>query len=550
MAMIGKVVAMTGVAFIITGNGSKRELKLGDQVQTSDSIQTSRGVDVDLELATGRVIHIGSEQLVAFTEELTEAIVPSGLESAINLATIDTVISAIESGKDINEVLEETAAGPGGVRNSYGFGFVDLLRINDDLNNFKFAYEYNTDNRLESNPAAIIDDISNGLQPDTAAPLAPVNAPPVATPLAIGNLEGSGPVSGNLIATDANGDPLTYSAIGALPLGLVLNPDGSFTFDYSDPAYNALSVGVPQILNVPYLVSDGKGGTSTSTLTITVTGTNDAPVASATTISPIEDTPINVPLSGTDVDGTIASFTITAGPTPAQGTLVYDDDGLPGTPSVAVPLNTALTPAQAASVEFVPAPNYNGPVDPVTYIVTDNDGAPSTPAIVTINDVSPVIDTVLVSLTGPGAVVEGAVTTAYTVSLPQTAISDVTVNLTYTGTASNGNDYTGVLTIIILEGSNNATFTLPTLNDVFVDNGETIIVTLGGITGGGFEAIAANPVSNTVTTIITDDVDTTTVTLSADASIVEGNNITYTATLTNPAQGAVTVTLSNGAIIT
>ncbi|MEZ9478147.1 immunoglobulin-like domain-containing protein, partial [Vibrio splendidus] len=47
-----------------------------------------------------------------------------------------------------------------------------------------------------------------------------------------------------------------------------------------------------------------------------------------------------------------------------------------------------------------------------------------------------------------------------------------------------------------------------------------------------------------------DDSDVTTVSLSADASVTEGENITYTATLTNPADGAVTVTLSNGATIT
>jgi len=164
MALIGKVVAMTGVAFVITGNGSKRELKLGDQVQTSDSIQTPRGVDVDLELVTGRVIHIQAEQLVAFTDDLTETIVPSGLDSAINLATIDTVIKAIESGKDINDVLEETAAGPDGVGNIHGFGFVDLLRINDDLNNFKFNFEYETDGRPTNEPFPALDDNVNTAQ--------------------------------------------------------------------------------------------------------------------------------------------------------------------------------------------------------------------------------------------------------------------------------------------------------------------------------------------------------------------------------------------------
>ncbi len=45
-------------------------------------------------------------------------------------------------------------------------------------------------------------------------------------------------------------------------------------------------------------------------------------------------------------------------------------------------------------------------------------------------------DTCLVSITGPGTVVEGQPATGYTVSLSQPAATDVTVQLTYSGTAS------------------------------------------------------------------------------------------------------------------
>src|SRR3989338_6977500 len=110
MALIGRVVGMTGVASLILGNGEKRDLQLGDSIQTFHTIQTPRGVEVDLQLANGRVIHISAEQLVAFTEDLASVFVPDGLDSSIDLATIDTVIKAIEDGKDINAVLEETAA--------------------------------------------------------------------------------------------------------------------------------------------------------------------------------------------------------------------------------------------------------------------------------------------------------------------------------------------------------------------------------------------------------------------------------------------------------
>jgi len=67
-------------------------------------------------------------------------------------------------------------------------------------------------------------------------------------------------------------------------------------------------------------------------------------------------------------------------------------------------------------------------------------------------------------------------------------------------------------------------------------------------TGGNFENLAVNAAP--AATTITDDSDTTTVSLAASASVVEGANITYTATLTNPADGDVTVNLSNGATIT
>lgn len=95
MALIGRVVGMTGTASLILGNGEKRDLKLGDSIQTGDTIQTPRGVEVDLQLANGRIIHISAEQLVAFTEDLASVFVPDGLDSSIDLATIDTVIKAI-----------------------------------------------------------------------------------------------------------------------------------------------------------------------------------------------------------------------------------------------------------------------------------------------------------------------------------------------------------------------------------------------------------------------------------------------------------------------
>ncbi|WP_350617099.1 immunoglobulin-like domain-containing protein, partial [Pseudomonas sp. HY7a-MNA-CIBAN-0227] len=67
-------------------------------------------------------------------------------------------------------------------------------------------------------------------------------------------------------------------------------------------------------------------------------------------------------------------------------------------------------------------------------------------------------------------------------------------------------------------------------------------------TGGNFEQLTPNTAP--VETKIVDSLDNTGLTLSAEGSIVEGGKITYTATLTNPADTAVTVTLNSGAVIT
>ncbi|MFM8260197.1 MAG: VCBS domain-containing protein [Vulcanococcus sp.] len=99
--------------------------------------------------------------------------------------------------------------------------------------------------------------------------------------------EGGAAVTGQLRGTDVDsGDTLNYSvATGeTLPAGLSLQPNGQWTFDPTDPAYNSLGAGQTQQVIAHLQVSDGHGGTSQQTLTIDVTGTNDAPTVSQTAV--------------------------------------------------------------------------------------------------------------------------------------------------------------------------------------------------------------------------------------------------------------------------
>ncbi|ORJ17764.1 retention module-containing protein [Aeromonas salmonicida] len=79
-------------------------------------------------------------------------------------------------------------------------------------------------------------------------------------------------------------------------------------------------------------------------------------------------------LSGSDIDGTVVSFTIQSLPT--NGTLFLG--------SVAVVANQSITLADAGSLTFKPDPNWNGDTS-FKYVAMDNDGlADPTPATVAI----------------------------------------------------------------------------------------------------------------------------------------------------------------------
>lgn len=109
------------------------------------------------------------------------------------------------------------------------------------------------------------------------------NSPPVAAPDTGAVNEGAS-LTGSVATNDSDkdGDALTYSLVGTAPAGFTLNPNGSYTFDAANAAYNGLAAGATQQVVVNYSVSDGEDS-ATSTLTITVTGTNDAPTAAAVT---------------------------------------------------------------------------------------------------------------------------------------------------------------------------------------------------------------------------------------------------------------------------
>ncbi|MBS0437260.1 MAG: tandem-95 repeat protein, partial [Proteobacteria bacterium] len=225
--------------------------------------------------------------------------------------------------------------------------------------------------------------------------VAAVNDAPVAQAAAFTVAEDAALVNGAVTATDVDaGSTLSFALNGAAPAGLTFNPDGTYSFNPANAAYQSLGVGQQTVITVPYTVTDNAGATSTANLVITVTGTNDAPVANADTVAATEDNAVTITpaaLLGNDTDidnGTTLSITSVQG---------------------AVNGTVALV---GGNVVFTPAANYNGPAS-FTYTVSDGNGGTST-ATVTVNvaavNDAPVAQPASFTVAEDAAVVNGAVT--------------------------------------------------------------------------------------------------------------------------------------------
>ncbi|MCF9661389.1 calcium-binding protein, partial [Vibrio parahaemolyticus] len=161
-------------------------------------------------------------------------------------------------------------------------------------------------------------------------------------------------------------------------------------------------------------------------------------------------------------------------------------------------------------------------------------------------------DTVTVTMTGPANVVEGDITTEYTVTLSDPAPVGSIVTLAYSYTTASGDDITETTQAIIGVDGVTATFTIDTVDDVYAEGDEVFRVSVSGIVDGDSNPIfeALNLDNAFVDTTISDETDpgpedTVTVTMTGPANVVEGDITTeYTVTLSDPAPVGSIVTLA------
>ena len=240
------------------------------------------------------------------------------------------------------------------------------------------------------------------------------------------------------------------------------------------------------------------------TVIVTLTGTNDPDVSINTgadfaTVTIADEDTATLSIAANDPTaaepGDDGQFTITLSQASDQdtvidlvitGTATSTDDytAIPATVTIAAGAKTATVDVsvidsdlleESETVVVTLAAISSGDSD-----ITINTAANS--AVVTINDDD--VATLSIAPTDNAAGEPGN-DGLFTVTLSEAADQDTVINYLVTGTANAGTDYETLAgTITIAAGETSATIDVRVVNDTILEDGETVIVTLGGIASG------------------------------------------------------------------
>ncbi|MDD1796414.1 hypothetical protein LRP50_25185, partial [Enterovibrio sp. ZSDZ42] len=308
---------------------------------------------------------------------------------------------------------------------------------------------------------------------------------------------------------------------------------------------------------------------------VSVTGTSgggfevlpDNPSAVETTIN--EDT------TGTDkptltltgdsevVEGEEASYTLTISEAPTSNLTVTvvvghktseDGDITPVTREVVIAANTTSTDFTVATLDDAVLETNDDDVFEVSVTGTSGGGyevLPDNPSAVetTINEDTTGTDKPTLTLTGDASVIEGA-EASYTLTISEAPTSALTVTVVVGHKTSEDGDITPVTREVVIAANTTSTdFTVATLDDSILETNDDDVfeVSVTGTSGGGFEVLPDNP--SAVETTINEDTTSTdkpTLTLTGDASVIEGEDASYTLTISEAPTSALTVTVVVG----
>jgi subtilisin family serine protease len=359
----------------------------------------------------------------------------------------------------------------------------------DGLADVRIRFRLQSDNTVEES-GWFIDDVLVQAQ-STANNQAPVaNAQSVTT-----NEDTATGIT--LTGSDPDGNPLTYAVVTPPAKGVLSGAAPNLTYTPSANQNGADSF--------TFKVNDGTSDSAPATVSITITPVNDAPVASAQSVTTNEDTAAGITLTASDVDGNPLTWSVLTNPT--KGVLS----------------------GSAPNLTYTPNANLNGP-DSFTFKVNDgsldSNTATVSITITAVNDI-PVANSQSVTtnedtatgITLTASDVEGSTLTWTVLTNPtKGALSGAAPNLTYTPSLNqNGADS---FTFRVNDGTANSatatvSITITAVNDAPVANAQSVTTNEDTATG-----------------------------ITLTATDVENNSLIWTV-LTNPTRGVLSGSAPN-----
>lgn len=253
-----------GTFFVKDVKGKVHQLKAGEAIHSGELVYGAPNnskdakiiIDVTLQNAGDMVIS-GSGALVFDTSLLKDVFSHDDAVVYVNSVKDALAVKNLAKSGVETEAGDETAAGTEvATSEKEGDSFYDrdglLVDVTTNLNGI--------------NSVASAASNTNLFQPMAVD----INSAPIAAGTAITvteDIEFSGILP---VATDADGDTVTYSLSGQAANGVVIvNPNGTYTY-IPNENYNGDD-------SFSYTISDGKGGSNTYTVSVSVTPVNDAP---------------------------------------------------------------------------------------------------------------------------------------------------------------------------------------------------------------------------------------------------------------------------------
>ncbi|MBW8353476.1 MAG: LapA family giant adhesin, partial [Pseudomonas sp.] len=287
----------------------------------------------------------------------------------------------------------------------------------------------------------------------------------------------SAPVTGSPVTVNlANGEKITI-------------PVGETTGSVSISAPNDVLVGHTPLTNSITNVSGGNYENLVADKT---------PVSTTVTDS-VDTTSVSLSATGTVAEG--GSIIYTATLTNAAGTPVTVTLSNGAVINIAAGKTTGtVTVAAPADDVYIDAGKVNASITSATGGNFEKLVPDTTPAVTNVTDT---VDTTSVGITGSTSVTEGQ-TASYTVSLTHPAQTEVTLKISYSGTATDGSDFSGVYTVKIPAGASSANFNVATIDNKITEGTENFTVKIDSASGGNFENLVVGS-NNSVTTSIIDN---------------------------------------------